>query len=107
MDATDPEGMEYTKKCEGNKMSSYKKKYIESECKSLLDINKIEDVEELRRRLIDMKTEHISLQNREAEYLRTQEETALLFQQTMDELKGAKVENKELRKELSKYKDRG
>ena len=88
-------------------MSSYKKKHIESECKSLLDINKIEDVEELRRRLIDMKTEHISLQNREAEYLRTQEETALLFQQTMDELKGAKAENKELRKELSKYKDRG
>ena len=88
-------------------MSSYKKKYIESEWKSLLDINKIEDVEELRRRLIDMKTEHISLQNREAEYLRTQEETALLFQQTMDELKGAKAENKELRKELSKYKDRG
>ena len=88
-------------------MSSYKKKYIESEWKSLLDINKIEDVEELRRRLIDMKTEHISLQNREAEYLRTQEETALLFQQTMDELKGAKAENKELRKELSKYKDIG
>ena len=70
------------------------------------EINKIEDVEELRRRLIDMKTEHISLQNREAEYLRTQEETALLFQQTMDELKGVKVENKELRKELSKYKDK-
>ena len=88
-------------------MSNYKKKYIESECKSLLDINKIEDVEELRRRLIDMKTEHISLQNREAEYLRTQEETALLFQQTMVELKGVKAENKELRKELSKYKDRG
>ena len=88
-------------------MSSYKKKYIESEWKSLLDINKIEDVEELRRRLIDMKTEHISLQNRETEYLRTQEETALLFQQTMDELKGVKAENKELRKELSKYKDRG
>ena len=88
-------------------MSNYKKKFIESECKSLLDINKIEDVEELRRRLIDMKTERISLQNREAEYLRTQEEAALLFQQTMDELKGVKVENKELRKELSKYKDRG
>ena len=88
-------------------MSNYKKKYIESECKSLLDINKIEDVEELRRRLIDMKTEHISLQNREAEYLRTQEKTALLFQQTMVELKGVKAENKELRKELSKYKDRG
>ena len=71
------------------------------------EINKIEDVEELRRRLIDMKTEHISLQNREAEYLRTQEKTALLFQQTMVELKGVKAENKELRKELSKYKDRG
>ena len=40
------------------------------------EINKIEDVEELRRRLIDMKKEVISLQNRESEYLRTQEETA-------------------------------
>ena len=44
------------------------------------EINKIEDAEELRRRLIDMKKEIISLQNRESEYLRTQEETALLFQ---------------------------
>ena len=71
------------------------------------EINKIEDAEELRRRLIDMKKEIISLQNRESEYLRTQEETALLFQQTTDELKGVKAENKELRKELSKYKDIG
>ncbi len=70
------------------------------------EINKIEDAEELRRRLIDMKKEIISLQNRESEYLRTQEETALLFQQTTDELKGVKAENKELRKELSKYKDK-
>ena len=70
------------------------------------EVNKIDDVEELRRRLIAMEKEIILLQNRESERIRSQEETALLFQQTMDELKGVKAENKELRKELSKYKDK-
>ena len=70
------------------------------------EVNKIDDVEELRRRLIAMKEEFICLQNRESERIRSQEVTSLLFQQTMDELKGMKEENKELRKELSKYKDK-
>ena len=70
------------------------------------EVNKIDDVDELRRRLIAMEEEIIRLQNRESERIRSQEETALLFQQTMDELKGVKAENKELRKELSKYKDK-
>ena len=51
------------------------------------EVNKIDDVEELRRRLIAMEKEIILLQNRESERIRSQEETALLFQQTMDELK--------------------
>ena len=43
------------------------------------EVNKIDDVEELRRRLIAMKEEFICLQNRESERIRSQEETSLLF----------------------------
>lgn len=70
------------------------------------EISQIDDAAELRRRLIAMKKDLIRLQNRESEFLRSQEETSLLFQQTQDELKGVRAENKELRAKLSKYEDK-
>ena len=41
------------------------------------EINQIDDVGELRRRLIAMKKDEIESRNRESEYLRVQTETAL------------------------------
>ena len=41
------------------------------------EINQIDDVVELRRRLIALKNEQIELANRESEYLRAQQETSL------------------------------
>ena len=66
------------------------------------EINKIDDVGELRRRLIAMKKEQIESGNRESEYLRVQTETALLCQQLRDEAKGLRHENEEMRKKLEK-----
>ena len=66
------------------------------------EINKIDDVGELRRRLIAMKKDEIESRNRESEYLRVQTETALLCQQFRDEAKGLRHENEEMRKKLEK-----
>ena len=66
------------------------------------EINKIDDVGELRRRLIAMKKDEIESRNRESEYLRVQTETALLCQQLRDEAKGLRHENEEMRKKLEK-----
>ena len=72
------------------------------------EINTIDDVDELRRRLIALKREQLELLNRESEHLRAQSETALLFQQAQDEAKGLRRENEEMRKKLEKLeaKDR-
>jgi transposase len=66
------------------------------------EIDKIDDVDELRRRLIALKKEQLELLNRESEHLRAQSETALLFQQAQDEAKGLRRENEEMRKKLEK-----
>ena len=66
------------------------------------EINKIDDVGELRRRLIAMKKEQIESGNRESEYLRVQTEMTLLCQQLRDEAKGLRHENEEMRKKLEK-----
>ena len=70
------------------------------------EINKIDDVGELRRRLIAMKKDEIESRNRESEYLRVQTETALLCQQFRDEAKGLRHENKEMRKKLEKLESK-
>lgn len=75
--------------------------------KALLDsfiqeINQIDDAAELRRRLVALKSEEIELRNRESEYLRSQEEAALLYRQLQDEAKGLRRENAEMKKELEK-----
>ena len=70
------------------------------------EINKIDDVGELRRRLIAMKKEQIESGNRESEYLRVQTETALLCQQLRDEAKGLRHENEEMRKKLEKLESK-
>jgi transposase len=70
------------------------------------EINKIDDVEELRRRLIALKKEQIECGNRESEYLRVQTETALLCQQFRDEAKGLRHENEEMRKKLEKLESK-
>ena len=49
------------------------------------EINKIDDAGELRRLLIALKKEQIELADRESERLRAQAETALLYQQLLDE----------------------
>ena len=66
------------------------------------EINTIDDVDELRRRLIALKKEQLELVDRESEHLRAQSETALLFQQAWDEAKGLRRENEEMRKKLEK-----
>ena len=70
------------------------------------EINKIDDVGELRRRLIAMKKDEIESRNRESEYLRVQTETALLCQQFRDEAKGLRHENEEMRKKLEKLESK-
>ena len=70
------------------------------------EINKIDDVEELRRCLIALKKEQLELANRESEHLRAQSETALLFQQIQDEAKGLRRENEEMRKKLEKLEEK-
>ena len=60
------------------------------------EIDTIDDVDELRRRLIALKKEQLELLNRESEHLRAQSETALLFQQAQDEAKGLRRENEEM-----------
>ena len=70
------------------------------------EINKIDDVGELRRRLIAMKKGEIESRNRESEYLRVQTETALLCQQFRDEAKGLRHENEEMRKKLEKFESK-
>ena len=70
------------------------------------EINKIDDVGELRRRLIAMKKGEIESRNRESEYLRVQTETALLCQQFRDEAKGLRHENEEMRKKLEKLESK-
>ena len=70
------------------------------------EINKIDDVGELRRRLIAMKKDEIESRNRESEYLRVQTETALLCQQLRDEAKGLRHENEEMRKKLEKLESK-
>lgn len=67
------------------------------------EVNGIDDAGELRRRLVAMKKELLAIQNRESEYLRSQKESALLFEQTEAENKGLREENKELRAKLEKY----
>ena len=70
------------------------------------EINQIDDVGELRRRLIAMKKDEIESRNRESEYLRVQTETALLCQQFRDEAKGLRHENEEMRKKLEKLESK-
>ena len=70
------------------------------------EINQIDDVGELRRRLIAMKKDEIESRNRESEYLRVQTETALLCQQLRDEAKGLRHENEEMRKKLEKLESK-
>lgn len=70
------------------------------------EINKIDDVGELRRRLIAMKKDEIESRNRESEYLRVQTETALLCQQFRDVAKGLRNENEEMRKKLEKFESK-
>jgi transposase len=70
------------------------------------EINQIDDVGELRRRLIAMKKDEIESRNRESEYPRVQTETALLCQQFRDEAKGLRHENEEMRKKLEKLESK-
>ena len=72
------------------------------------EINQIDDVVELRRRLVALKKEQLELADRESEHLRAQSETALLFRQAQDEAEGLRRENEEMRKKLEKLeaKDR-
>lgn len=70
------------------------------------EINKIDDAGELRRLLIALKKEQIELADRESERLRAQAETALLYQQLLDEAKGLRRENEEMKKKLEKLESR-
>ena len=70
------------------------------------EINKIDDAGELRRLLIALKKEQIELVDRESERLRAQAETALLYQQLLDEAKGLRRENEEMKKKLEKLESR-
>ena len=70
------------------------------------EINQIDDVGELRRRLIAMKKDEIESRNRESEYLRVQTETALLCQQFRDVAKELRHENEEMRKKLEKFESK-